>query len=267
MKKFSKVFTTAIIAASMVMSVACGSSEQELSKNDPEKTFTASNDSTAIEVAESAAEESTQSLYEAAMEASSNASMEASEDASVEDNARNYERGVIEGQTYTNESLGVTIEVPSEWTFLTDEQLQELSGVAKEQFDNEEMTQAMDQVGSLMDMYAANPATGDNVSLTVEKKTVLSQLLDGKGYIKTAQTSLQSTLEASGFENVVLKEGTVETANGELPCLYVSSTFNGNDVNQILAVYSNSKYFVSIASTCYNKDEAAEIFKSVTIAE
>jgi len=270
MKKLSRVITTAMVAATMVMSTACANSEIK------EVDTTVSTDSTSS--ANAATEATVEATEEASVEDASTeatSAEEATEDASTEatsteeseestDEARDYERGVVEGTTYTNESLGLVIDLPSEWTYYSDEQLAAATGVAVETFDNDTLSNVLENVPNFVDMYAVNSDGVSTVNVGIEKKSILTKALDAQGYVDAAKASTAATMEAAGFENVEIETSTVQTANGEIPCLNLKSTYGGSELYQVLGVYSVDDYFVTVTSTVYFTDNASDIFQYVS---
>lgn len=270
MKKLTRIMTTAMVAATMVMSTACSGANtgiQEADTTTSAATVEASTEAV-VEATVEATTEATEEATEESSEAATEASSEDAADAESSEEAKAYERGTIDGTTYTNESFGVTVDLPSNWVFLSDDDIATLTGVSKDMFDNETLSKALDEVSSLIDMYAVDGNSGaDNVNLTVEKKSILTKGLDAQGYVDAAKATTKITLEASGFENVEIESSTVETANGEIPCLKAHSVFGGQEIYQVIGVYSIGDYFVSVTSTVYGSDTAADVFQYVSYEE
>lgn len=268
MKKVSKKITTAIIAATMLMSTACGSSEiQEATDTVVSETSVEATTEATVEAEDSAEEASTEEADAATESSSEDAADAASTEEETETEARNYERGTVDGNKYTNDSLGIVVEVPSTWYFLTDDELSEITGYQMDTIDNDTLTSLLEEATDLMDMYVVSDNGMDNLNLSVQKKTLLTKALDAQGYVDAALATTKVTLEAAGFEDVEIEESTVATANGELPCLNLKSMYSGYEVYQVVAVYDTGDYFVTFTSTVYAEDTAAEALQYVTINE
>ena len=64
--------------------------------------------------------------------------------------------GRVEGGTYTNEYLGVAAALNENWEFYTAEELQELPGLAAEEFEGTELGELVKDVEQFTDMQAEN---------------------------------------------------------------------------------------------------------------
>ena len=69
------------------------------------------------------------------------------------DSQSGFQRGTIENGIYTNTFVGIGCQLSDDWTYYTDEQLAELSGVVAE--SSEEMQKAMEDGKSTYDMFAS----------------------------------------------------------------------------------------------------------------
>lgn len=73
-----------------------------------------------------------------------------------EETAKKIERGKIDGNTYTNDSIGLTFEKPSEWRFATDEEIAEMMGAGAEIADLDDMEAALAKAITVYDMSASS---------------------------------------------------------------------------------------------------------------
>ena len=87
------------------------------------------------------------------------------------DSQSGFQRGTIENGIYTNTFVGIGCQLSDDWTYYTDEQLAELSGVVAE--SSEEMQKAMEDGKSTYDMFAS---AMEGLQLG---KAVLSRQIDG----------------------------------------------------------------------------------------
>lgn len=79
-----------------------------------------------------------------------------------------YQPGVWTGSVYTNEQLGLTVEVDEEWQIFTSEEMIELNVQAFKSMNYTEaqIEQALNQ--QIYDTMFANTTTGSNVQITIE---------------------------------------------------------------------------------------------------
>ena len=110
--------------------------------------------------------------------------------------------GKIENNLYKNEFLGITFNLPSGWTFYTEDQIADINKQATNKMDGD--TASLVQSSSITyDMYAQNPTDGSNVNLNLEKFSLAQMLtMDVKKVIEGQFDMLKSTYENMGFKNV-----------------------------------------------------------------
>ena len=83
----------------------------------------------------------------------------------AEETAKKIERGTISGDTYTNDSIGITFEKPSDWTYASDDQLAEMMGEGFDANDLDDTEKALVEAACVFDMVASNDSTGESVQI------------------------------------------------------------------------------------------------------
>ena len=109
------------------------------------------------------------------------------------DSQSGFQRGTIENGIYTNTFVGIGCQLSDDWTYYTDEQLAELSGVVAE--SSEEMQKAMEDGKSTYDMFASAMEGLVTINVVYEDLGALyGKLLDEAGYLEIAVPKLEDAL-------------------------------------------------------------------------
>ena len=99
--------------------------------------------------------------------------------------------------------VGIGCQLSDDWTYYTDEQLAELSGVVAE--SSEEMQKAMEDGKSTYDMFASAMEGLVTINVVYEDLGALyGKLLDEAGYLEIAVPKLE---DASGLHGAIQREG------------------------------------------------------------
>lgn len=80
-------------------------------------------------------------------------------------------RGTLEGDVYTNESLGITFTKPATWVYYTDEEIAEAMEIGVEVFASDDLEAALEIYVSIHDMMVADVLKGNNISVGYENLT------------------------------------------------------------------------------------------------
>lgn len=173
------------------------------------------------------------------------------------------EQGTVDGNVYTNESLGIQATIPEGFVLYTDEQMQEVLGVGTEMMEAANYdVDALEEGGTLYEVMAS-AADGSNVQIVIENTEVSAGMkVSVEQYAKILEKNLKTTYEANGIE-VEDSSITEENKNG-LDCQRVYVTFAG--VTQEYYITEIDGYMVSFAAT-YTETEPESIqqfFDSIT---
>lgn len=231
-----------ILALLMVMSLvltSCGSISDIVSK--------AVNESgSAEESIEESIEESVEESIEESIEESSEEVSEESEEASGK-----FIPATVNGNVYESDFFGVKIEFPEEFTLLTPEQIEQITGNAVD-------LEALENGESYYDLYTTTPA-GYNINgivskydgdiekfLPLIKQQIVDMLTESGLTVKSCEISEFSISgkEVSGLEYVYEYSG-VEflctqfyvQKDGYYAC-YTLTAFNKNDIDNMMGMFS-----------------------------
>ena len=153
------------------------------------------------------------------------------------DSQSGFQRGTIENGIYTNTFVGIGCQLSDDWTYYTDEQLAELSGVVAE--SSEEMQKAMEDGKSTYDMFASAMEGLVTINVVYEDLGALyGKLLDEAGYLE--QTPVQ-------FAGLV-REGAV-----------ISGEMDGVPMYETLVCIKQEGYMCCVTMCSWTEDITADL--------
>ena len=174
---------------------------------------------------------------------------------------KEFSVGVTEGSTYTNEFFGFTATLDG-WTFLTRDELNQLSGQVVDILDNATVNEAYASGKVVMEMYAGDVA-GSTVSVTVENLgDVNGAKYDEDGCTEASMTALPTQMAAAGYTNVAVEKATVTFAGAEHSGIRVTAEYQGVPLYETLALVKVGNYVASVTFASFETDTTAEIMSN-----
>ena len=165
----------------------------------------------------------------------------------VEEEKAMVEAGTIEGNIYTNASLGIQATIPEGYVLYSDEQIQETIGAGEEMLEATEYdVDALDESGTLYELMAETEDHSANIQIAIENTEVsVGMELDADQYAQILKANLETTYEANGYP-VQSAEITQENKGG-LDCQVI--TVSLSELTQQYYVIEIDGYMVGIAVT------------------
>ena len=169
---------------------------------------------------------------------------------------KEFTRGTVTGNKYVSEFADLTLTVPESWTFYTDEQISELSGVSAELLaDDEKLKEAM--LKSLIDAMAADPVTGNNVNFTYENLKITTGLaMNEQKYAEAARNTLIASYEQIGAQITVTDPAECKLGGNTYRKLVADVTLNGVSYRQYCYIRKIGGWALSIAATSMDGTDA-----------
>lgn len=153
--------------------------------------------------------------------------------------------GSWDGNTYTNEFLGLTYDMPEDWTRYSDEQIKEVMDIGLELTDASEISKKLAEITSVTYMMTSS-STGTNFILMSEK-----QINDVS--VKDYAEALKTGLASQTIVNYQLSDTKNETVNGHD---FVTVEAEVSGMRQKYYMYKLDKYMVSIILTITDGSDA-----------
>lgn len=231
MKKTSILFLALLLAASMV---ACG---------------TKGNANTSSVATSSSAVSSAPEVSSTAKPASQQEESSETAGAPV--------RGVVNGQVYTSEYLGLTFTAPKSWVFLDDEKIAQTMNVGVEEMGKAGVKFDADalKAQTLYDMMVMDASTGSNVIIAYENLAVnpLGTLITAERYLDVLQGQL-SKLQKTGTTMEFGEVTTQKVGSVDFYVMPVTITQNGTQLSQYYYSSKTGDYISAIIVTVMGND-------------
>lgn len=233
MKRYLVPLTSFLLVAALT---ACGSSASEgtaqTSSEEAAVSAQTTDETTDQETAESSENESTD---DSAIEETSDEAQDTEEE--------EYERGIVDGDTYHNEFFGFAYTLPEGYEFATEDQLARLANVTTDMLNDEASTEALEEGRVLYDMYAYG-VDGQNVSLTIEKVNAMAGVLVSlEKYREICVSKFEDQLAGTGMEVVECEDATYRIGDTDYLGENVVLTYQGRTIYEKIMFLKNGSFF------------------------
>ena len=165
-----------------------------------------------------------------------------------EEETINISRGTIEGEVYTNASLGIKFTMPDGWRYYTDAEVASLVNMSADKILGENFKNALKNSPTVFDMMAVDPITGNNIQVLYENlsKTAYADITVEQ-YLEILERQLKSV---SGM--TVTFPDTYETAklgNTEFTRVVCKTVMYGVSMTQVYYLYKLDGFMCSVIAT------------------
>ena len=149
-------------------------------------------------------------------------------------------------------------QLSDDWTYYTDEQLAELSGVVAE--SSEEMQKAMEDGKSTYDMFASAMEGLVTINVVYEDLGALyGKLLDEAGYLEIAVPKLEDALASMGLSNVKVEQTPVQFAGLVREGAVISGEMDGVPMYETLVCIKQEGYMCCVTMCSWTEDITADL--------
>lgn len=172
-----------------------------------------------------------------------------------------FEKGSIDGTTYTNTSLNLKVNVPEGFTLADDATMEALK--ASSQSVAEDMTtedKAAEAMEAMVYELVAMSDDGSSVQIIAEdmKKTT-GKVLKASACVKAAASQVETQYSNMGVTATSETNGTVSIGGKDFEGMTVTIEANGMTGTQKYYAYKVGDYMYSIITTAMSDDAAATI--------
>ncbi|MBQ9989911.1 MAG: hypothetical protein IJP31_03065 [Lachnospiraceae bacterium] len=253
-KNMKTLLLSALLVLMLTTLTACGGDS------------TSTSGSTSEDKTSSASTEASTEAPEAVSEESVSSETETVSTEEVQENAQFF-LGKLEGQTYTNEYLNLTVELDSNWTYSTADELQNLPDQVWEMMDGSQLASYMQTVPQIIDVQAINYADNSTFNIVFVKPstaeaTYLAALNDEEviDELLKQQDILISTYAMAGIEVLDLSPKKVTFLGEERTALYASCLAAGSDYYMIqIPDYRLGDYGSTITVCAFSESQLEEL--------
>ena len=162
--------------------------------------------------------------------------------------------GTVDGNTYTNETLGLRCELGDSWYVYSETELASLMGVVADSLSDSIIGDAIDNNQSVTVFFAMDTTTYGNINITISKDSMSA--LGEENFVALMVPQMKPLLEQSGFENVTCTEAEFEFAGQTHTGIDITATVQGMTVyeRQVYLMADSCMYVVT--ATAYEENGA-----------
>lgn len=172
--------------------------------------------------------------------------------------------GVVEGNTYTNTFLGITVTLGADWFFANDEEMAQIRGMTVDAMTDEKLAEQLETNGAMMDMYAMS-SDGHSLNVVLENLNVLQSIaLTEKAYAEATVGQLPAALESMGIKNVTAEITEMTFAGENHVAIKLHGILQDYDFYETLLILKQGNYMACITVGCYDADTAGSILEQFT---
>ena len=170
--------------------------------------------------------------------------------------------GTIDGNTYTNETLGLRCELDANWYVYTEAELASLMGVVADTLSDTDIGDAVENNQGVTVFFAMDTATYGNINITISKDSMSA--LGEENFVALMVPQMKPLLEQSGFENVTCTEAEFEFAGQTHTGIDITATVQGMTVyeRQVYLMADSCMYVVT--ATAYEENGAQAMLDNIT---
>lgn len=170
--------------------------------------------------------------------------------------------GTVEGNTYTNETLGLRCEMGDSWYVYSEAELASLMGVVADSFSDSVIGDAIENNQSVTVFFAMDTATYGNINITISKDSMSA--LGEENFVALMVPQLKPLLEQSGFENVTCTEAEFEFAGQTHTGVDITATVQGMTAyeRQVYLMADSCMYVVT--ATAYEENGTQAMLDTFT---
>ena len=167
----------------------------------------------------------------------------------MEDPDQAFSVGTTLNNTYVNEFFGLGVTLDENWTFSTQQEIEDLNGITADLINDESFQRALESGNVYTDMMATADDGLVSINATIEKLGVMNSLaLDENTYIDVALSSsdFEEAFESMGVPLVVLEKSTAVLAGVEHPCIFLEGDVEGISLFEKIIPVKVGSYVLAI---------------------
>ena len=177
--------------------------------------------------------------------------------------SKKFERGVVEGQTYTSQFLGLTCTAPAEFTYLSDQEIAQLNHLAAEAVDDEElakqMQESLENGNQVQDMYLMTADGLQTVNVMLVKVSAKGAAVDMAAFADMGKDQVVSAYQSMGMTDVEASRETVTFMGQQYEGICATAAYHGAPVTTVQVCMQVGDYVCVITFTSYVEDHTPEM--------
>ena len=177
--------------------------------------------------------------------------------------SKKFERGVVEGQTYTSQFLGLTCTAPAEYTYLNDQEIAQLNDLAADVVDSEElikyMRESLENGNQVQDMYLMTADGLQTVNVMLVKVSAKGAAVDMAAFADMGKDQVVSAYQSMGMTDVEASRETVTFMGQQYEGICTSAAYMDVPVTTVQVCMQEGNYVCVITFTSYVEDHTPEM--------
>ena len=177
--------------------------------------------------------------------------------------SKKFERGVVEGQTYTSQFLGLTCTAPAEYTYLSDQEIAQLNDLTADVVDSEElvkqMRESLENGNQVQDMYLMTADGLQTVNVMLVKVSAKGAAVDMAAFADMGKDQVVSAYQSMGMTDVEASRETVTFMGQQYEGICTSATYTDVPVTTVQVCMQVGDYVCVITFTSYVEDHTPEM--------
>ena len=177
--------------------------------------------------------------------------------------SKKFERGVVEGQTYTSQFLGLTCTAPAEYTYLNDQEIAQLNDLTAYVVDSEElvkqMRESLENGNQVQDMYLMTADGLQTVNVMLVKVSAKGAAVDMAAFADMGKDQVVSAYQSMGMTDVEASRETVTFMGQQYEGICTSATYTDVPVTTVQVCMQVGDYVCVITFTSYVEDHTPEM--------
>lgn len=176
---------------------------------------------------------------------------------------KEFSQGSLEGTKYENAFIGLGVNIPSDWSFYSDEQMKELNNLTEDYY-SEEAKEAIENADLIYDMFASNADGSNNINIVLEKHTVLKvAAMDLEKEVPAAFDAMKESYENMGSTSFNAEMDDIEIDDKEFVSAEYVTGFNGVTLYQRQIFVKCGKYLATVTITATSEAELEKLEESL----
>lgn len=168
--------------------------------------------------------------------------------------------GVLSGNTYSNSFFGIGWTLDDSWTYYNQTQLLELSGIAADSVQDEELEELLEESSTVFDMYAYKNDGTASINVVIERiDAAQSMLYTESAYVDLSAEQLQESMKSMGMANVEVETGLEAVAGQKHVGLFLQGEYNDVGFYERLVCIKSGVYIASVTVASYGEDTTREL--------
>ena len=174
-----------------------------------------------------------------------------------------FERGVVDGQTYTNDFLKLTCTVPAEFSYLTDAEMAEINNIAADSLSDTDLAQQLqdnlENGSQVQDMYAMTEGGLQTINVMLSKVDAQGAEVDMAAFADLSMEQAKTAYQSMGMTDVKASRETVTFMGQQYEGIRTTAVYEDVPVYCVQVCMQTGNYVCVVTFTSYIEDTTADM--------